>query len=202
MDTPAGVRSGDREVGRDVAGSWWWFLITGVAWLLISVIVLRFDLVSIASVGTLLGVVLLMAGVNEFMLLWIRDIGWKWLHGVLGALFLVGGVWAFIHPIGAFYELASILGILLILKGSMDIVGSVMQKDVNDLWWLGLIVGILEVLLGFWASQQFFAPRAILILVWVGFAALFRGISEIVIAFELRRVKNELDRGVAVPPAP
>lgn len=201
METPAGVRSPERAVTREIAGNWWWFLVTGVAWLLISVIVLRFNLASIASVGTLLGAVLLVSGVNEFMLLWLRNAGWKWIHGLLGVVFLIGGVWALIHPIGAFYELASILGFLLILKGSMDIVGSVLQKDISDLWWLGLIVGILELLLGFWASQQFFAARAILILTWVGFAALFRGISEIVIAFELRHAKNALERDTAVPPA-
>ena len=53
-------------------------------------------------------------------------------------------------------------------------------------WWLGLVVGILLILLGFWASQQMFPARAALLLLWVGFFALFRGISEIVIAFELR----------------
>jgi uncharacterized membrane protein HdeD (DUF308 family) len=183
---------------------WWLFLITGVAWLLISVIVLRFDVTSIASVGALLGVVLIIAGVNEFMVLGLRGVGWKWAHGLLGALFVLGGIWAFVHPIGAFYELASILGFLLILKGSMDAIGSVMQRDVSELWWLGLIVGILELLLGFWASQQFFAPRAILILTWVGFAALFRGISEIVLAFELGRAHRALthDRGAAATPVP
>ena len=44
-----------------------------------------------------------------------------------------------------------------------------MTREINDLWWLGLVVGILEILLAFWASQQFFAPRAALILLWVGF---------------------------------
>lgn len=44
---------------------------------------------------------------------------------------------------------------------------------------------ILEILLGFWASQQMFPARAALLL-WVGFFALFRGISEIAVAFELR----------------
>jgi uncharacterized membrane protein HdeD (DUF308 family) len=46
--------------------------------------------------------------------------------------------------------------------------------------------------LGFWASQQYFAPRATLILVWVGFYALFHGIGEIVMAFEVRRVHKAL----------
>ncbi len=159
---------------------------------MVSVIVLRFNIESIASVGALLGIVLIFAGINEFMVLGIRSVGWKWLHAALGALYAIGGVWAFARPIGAFYELASILGFLLVLKGTMDVIGSVMQKEISDLWWLGLIIGILEILLGFWASQQFFAPRAILILTWVGFAALFRGIGEIVVAFELRRARKEL----------
>ncbi|HKY14718.1 MAG TPA: hypothetical protein VJM33_07310, partial [Microthrixaceae bacterium] len=61
-----------------------------------------------------------------------------------------------------------------------------------DLWWLGLTVGILEVLLGFWASQQYATGRAVLILVWVGFGAMFRGITEFVMAFHLRKIHEEL----------
>ena len=71
-----------------------------------------------------------------------------------------------------------------------------MQKEVSDLWWLGLIAGIIEVLLGFWASQQYFAPRAILISIWVGFLALFHGIGEIVMAFEVRRAGKALAAAV------
>jgi len=138
---------------------WWLFLVTGVAWLLISLIVLRFNITSIATVGALLGVILIMAGANEFALMGARP-GWRWLHAILGVLFIGGGVWAFIHPADAFYELAAILGFLLLLKGALDISVAVMTKELNDLWWLGLIVGVLEILLAFWVSQQFFAPRA------------------------------------------
>jgi len=188
--------SSSKMAARAASGMWWLFLVTGILWLLISVIVLRFNITSVGSVGILLGCVLLFAGVNEFMVMGLRDVGWKWLHAVLGVLFIVGGIWAFVHPIGAFYELASILGFLLVLKGSFDIIGSVMQKEVSDLWWLGLIAGIVEVLLGFWASQQYFAPRAILILIWVGFLALFHGIGEIVMAFEVRRAGKALAAAV------
>jgi uncharacterized membrane protein HdeD (DUF308 family) len=192
------VARADRTAARQMTGMWWLFLATGVLWILISVMVLRFNVTSVSSVGFLLGVILIMAGVNEFMALGMRDVGWKWLHGLIGVFFVAGGIWAFVHPIGAFYELASILGFLLVLKGSMDIVVSVMQKQVSELWWLGLIVGIFELLLGFWASQQYFAPRAILILTWVGFAAMFRGIGEIVLAFELRGAGRQADAGAVV----
>jgi uncharacterized membrane protein HdeD (DUF308 family) len=186
------MRTSGRDAARAAAGMWWLFLLTGIAWLFVSVIVLRFNITSVSTVGVMLGAVFVVAGFNEFLVFGMRELGWKWLHGILGVLFVAGGIWAFVHPIGAFYELASILGFLLILKGTMDVVGSVLQKAVSELWWLGLIVGILELLLGFWASQQFFAPRAILIVTWVGFAALFRGIGEIVMAFELRGVAKDL----------
>ena len=133
---------------------WWLFLVTGIAWLLISLIVLRFDITSIATVGVLLGVVFLMAAVNEFAIMGGQR-SWRWLHGALGVLFAIGAIWAFVHPANAFYELAAILGFLLLLKGSVDITTAVMSKEVNDLWWLGLVVGILEILLAFWASQQY-----------------------------------------------
>jgi uncharacterized membrane protein HdeD (DUF308 family) len=170
---------------------WWLFLVTGIAWLLISLIVLRFDVTSIATVGVLLGVVFLMAGVNEFANM-AGHRSWRWLHAILGVLFIAGAIWAFIHPADAFYELAAILGFLLLLKGSLDITVAVMTKEVNDLWWLGLVVGILEILLAFWASQQFFAPRAALILLWVGFFAMFRGFTEIFLAFAIHSEQKEM----------
>lgn len=190
METPARMEA--REAVGEASGTWWLFLITGIAWLLLSVIVLRFNITSIAAVGALLGVVFIAAGANEFMVMALRDMGWKWLHGILGVIFIIGGIWAFVHPIDAFYELAAILGFLLIFKGTLDIISSVIQKEVSTLWWLGLITGVLELLLGFWASQQYFAPRAALILIWVGFFALFHGIGEIVMAFELRRLHKAM----------
>jgi uncharacterized membrane protein HdeD (DUF308 family) len=53
-----------------------------------------------------------------------------------------------------------------------------------------MLAGILEILLGFWAAQQYLPVQGALLLIWVGFFALFRGISEIVIAFELRRAQH------------
>ena len=176
-----------------ISGVWWLFLITGVAWLIISLIVLRFDTASIATVGALLGIVFLIAGLNEWMIAVVRP-SWKWAHIALGVLFVIGGFTAFASPYDAFWALASLLGFLLVLKGSLDVIVSAMTKDVNEFWWLGLVTGILELLLGFWASQQFFPARAVLILIWVGFAALLRGITEIVLAFQIHRLPKAVAR--------
>ena len=186
------ANTAERHVGSSVraglwrlAGPWWLFLATGIAWLIIAWVVLRFNPASITTVGVLLGVLVLLASVNEFMLSGIHH-GWGWAHILLGIFFVVGAIWAFARPVNAFWSLASVLGLLLIFKGTLDIISAVMTRGVNSTWWLGLVAGILELVLGFWASQQMFPARGALLLLWVGFFALFRGISEIVIAFELR----------------
>ena len=168
-----------------MAGPWWLFLVTGIAWLIIAVMVLRFTPASINTVGVLMGVLFLLGAFNEFLDASMRH-SWRWAHVVMGVLFVVGSIWAFARPFNAFWALASVLGLLLVFKGTLDIIGAVMTKEVNPSWWLGLLTGILELVLGFWASQQDFPARGTLLLLWVGFFALFRGISEIVIGFELR----------------
>jgi uncharacterized membrane protein HdeD (DUF308 family) len=177
-------RRADAALWR-MAGPWWLFLITGIAWLIISWVVLRFTPASINTVGILLGVLFLLAGFNEFMIASVSP-SWRWAHILLGILFIVGAIWAFARPFNAFWSLASVLGLLLIFKGTLDLISAIVTRDVNPSWWLGLVAGILELILGFWASQQAFPARGALLLLWVGFFALFRGISEIVVAFEVR----------------
>jgi len=170
-------------------GPWWMLLLTGIAWLIIAVIVLRFDLVSVTAVGLLLGAMFLVGALDEFMIASSRA-RWRWAHVVMGILFVAGAIWAFLTPFGAFWALAAILGLLLILSGSFHIITSIHARDVSCAWWLGLIAGILETFIGFWASQQIVPAQAALLLVWLGLLALFRGIFEIVLAFELRTAQQ------------
>ena len=147
--------------------------------------VLRFSIVSVATVGVLIGVVFLAVACGEILVAAART-GWRWLHVLMSLICVLGASWAFASPFDAFWALATAVGLLLILLGSLDLITSIFAKDINPVWWLGLIAGILEILVGFWASQQAFPARAALLIFWVGFLALFRGISNIVIAFELR----------------
>jgi uncharacterized membrane protein HdeD (DUF308 family) len=165
------------------------FLLTGIAWLILAWISLRFTPASVPTIGVLLGVLFLVATVNEFFLASVRA-SWRWLHIVMGIIFAFGAGWSFAQPDNAFWTLASILGLLLIFRGTLDIITSATTREVNSTWWLGMLVGILEILLGFWAAQQYLPVQGALLLIWVGFFALFRGISEIVIAFELRRAQR------------
>jgi uncharacterized membrane protein HdeD (DUF308 family) len=171
-----------RRVGFSVP--WWLYLVTGAAWFIIAWIVLRFDLRSVAAISIMAGIVILAAGLAELFNAFIAP-GWRWLHGILGAVFVITGIIAFFRPGGTFAMLAAFVGWYLLFKGMLDIILAFATKDVNDAWWLGLVVGIIEVGLGFWAAGSF-GRSAGLLIVFVGAIALTRGITDIVLAFRLR----------------
>jgi uncharacterized membrane protein HdeD (DUF308 family) len=172
-----------------LAGPWWMFLLTGIGWLIISMVVLRVTTAAAATIGVLAGLVLLGAMLNEFLIALVR-LHWRWAHVLMGIVFLAGAIWAFVNPRGTFWALAAVIGLLLILQGALVLITSVESRVINGIWWLGLVTGILEIVLGFWASQQLIATRAALLIIWIGALALFRGISEIVLAFELKSAQH------------
>src|SRR6202007_920513 len=150
MDERTDVRSRTRAGLARLAGPRWMFLRTGIAWLILAWIALRFNPASIPTVGVLLGVYFLVATINEFFIASVMS-SWRWLHIVMGVIFAFGARWSFARPYDAFWALASILGLVLIFQGTFYIITSVSTREVNSTWWLGLLVGILEILLGFCA---------------------------------------------------
>ena len=173
-----------------LAGPWWMFLVTGISWLVLSLIVLRFRITSVVAVGVLMGVVFLGGWLGELVIASMRT-RWRWAHVLMAVLFLFAACWSFASPFSAFWSLAAIFGLLVIFRGSLDLVTSISSRDINPAWWLGLTAGVLEILLGFWVSQQEFPARALLLIFWVGFFALFRGFSDILLAFEVRSLDHK-----------
>ena len=114
-----------REVGERATRWWWVFLLTGLVWLLVSIIVLRFDYTTVAAVSILFGVIALFAGVNELFAIGASDGWWKVLHGLLGVVFVVVGFIAFIHPGDTFRALAAVISFFFIFKGFFDIIVSI-----------------------------------------------------------------------------
>jgi uncharacterized membrane protein HdeD (DUF308 family) len=192
--------SQERMIVREGARYWWVFLATGIAWLLIAWAVLRLNETSITTVGVLLGVVFIAAGVNEAGLGSLVTGGWKVWHYVMAVIFFLGGLWGFLLPVDTFFALASVLGLILIFYGTFEITRAVAWRAVNPYWWLGLISGVLLLLLAFWVSgsDRVYAmqQRTYLILFWVGFMALFKGFSQLMLAFGIRHA------GQAVEAAP
>jgi len=182
--TPPGADEVLGQFGR----LWWLWLITGIAWIIIALIILQFDQASVTTVGVLIGLMFLLSGFQQFVVASVVD-SWRWLWIVFGVLFVIAGVIALISPENTFAALADILGFLFLLVGVFWIIQAFVDRAVNDLWWLGLISGIAMVILAFWTSGQFFITKAYTLLVFAGIWALFQGMTDIVRAFAVRRLK-------------
>jgi uncharacterized membrane protein HdeD (DUF308 family) len=159
-------------------------------WILVSWLVLGYSSRSLNAIAILAGAVILAAGVGELYLMFFVE-SWKWLHGLLGALFIVTGFFAWINPGKTVFWLAAFIGWYLLFKGAADIILGFLTKATNEAWWLGVIVGIFEVLLGFWAAGRF--ERSLyLLVVYVAVIALARGITDIITAFRVRQLTHKV----------
>lgn len=185
---------GRRLLQREAARYWWVPLVGAAVWFVIAWLVLRANYTSLATVGVLIGVVLLVATINEVAVAAAMRGGWRVLHIALAIIFLLGALWGFIRPINTFFALASVLGLLLFLQGVTYIIRGIALRDATPYWWLDLVSGGLLTLLALWVSESDrmynLGTRAAFILLWVGFMAIFRGFSDIGLAFSLRRIAH------------
>jgi uncharacterized membrane protein HdeD (DUF308 family) len=184
----------DREIVEAFQAAtrlWWIFLVIGTAWLLFAILVFRFDWTSVKAISIVFGIVVLAAGIDEILIAFSGgQSGWMIaLRLVLAAAFLVIGVIAFIHPGNTFKALAAVMSFYFILKGAFTGIMALATRKENELWWLVLLLGLAELLIGFWAAGDF-GHRQILLIVWVGVLALLRGIESIVFAFRVRDLRE------------
>jgi uncharacterized membrane protein HdeD (DUF308 family) len=176
------------EVGIALSKFWWLWLVAGIAWIAIALIILQFDQASINTVGVLIGIMFLLSAVQQagFGMMvggWLRVVMW-----VFAFLFLVAGIIALISPENTFAAIADILGFLFLLVGTFWIIQAFGERDVNPLWWFGLIAGIAMIVLAFWTGGQFFIDKAYVLLVFAGIWAMFHGVGDILRAFQLREL--------------
>ncbi|MBV8220418.1 MAG: DUF308 domain-containing protein [Solirubrobacterales bacterium] len=190
---PAGPGLGLGPVFEKVASYWWLELLLGVFWVVISVVVLKFNQASVTTVGILTGLMFLLFAAEESVLAAV-DRPRRWLWVIFSVLLAASGIVALIHPTATFAGFADILGFVFLLIGVMWMVQAFTERPVNDLWWLTLISGIMMTVLAFWVSGQFFIVRAYTLLIFAGIWAMTTGIIDIVRAFQIREAGQELGR--------
>ena len=173
----------------DLLPPWWLLLITGIAWVLLAVILLRFDYTTVSAISVLFGIVAIAAGILEIGVLILAAGWWKLLHAILAVVFIVAGVVAFVHPGNTFAALAAVFSFFLVIAGTFDIVIAISVRHEIDVWWVQLVTGIIEVLLGFWAAG-YYGRSAVLLIAWVAAIAILRGVRDIVLAFRVREVQH------------
>jgi uncharacterized membrane protein HdeD (DUF308 family) len=179
------------EVARELTGFWWTQLVLGIAWIVAALVILQFDQASITTIGIIVGIMFIVAGMEQFVLAAVAD-SLRWLWAIFGVLFIIAGVICFISPENTFAAMADILGFLFLTVGVWWTIRAFIEREENPVWWLGLIGGVLMIMLAFWTSGQFFIQKAYTLLVFAGIWALMQGVTDIFRAFAIRSLRKQL----------
>ena len=163
---------------------WWIPLVTGSLWVIFALVVFQFDYTTVSALSILVGTVCIAAALVEVIAALGSHGWWRVANIVLAVAFGAIGAAAYAHPENTFEALASIFAFFLLLRGTWDIAVALLVRPA-ELWWAGLVSGLVQVLLAFWAAGDF-GHKAFLLVVWVGASALAHGIVQIVTAFRLR----------------
>ena len=175
-------------IGPFLSRYWGAELAIGVFWVVVALVVLKFNHASVVTVGVLTGLLLLLFAAEQFVLAAVAPTA-RWLWAIFGVLLTVGGIVALIEPASTFAGLADILGFIFLLIGVQWMVQAFTERPFNPYWRLTLIGAILMVVLAFWASGQLFVERAYTLLIFVGIWALTKGVTDIVRAFQIRSLR-------------
>jgi uncharacterized membrane protein HdeD (DUF308 family) len=184
------------EDAKALTRGWGWYLAAGIAWLIFAFFVLSFNYRTVWAVALFFGIGFIIGGIMELAVAMVAP-GWRWLHILFGVVAIIAGFMALIWPGQTLLVLGAIVGWLLLAYGIIDIVFAFMSRGIDDMWWLTLITGILAIIIGFWAIS----PDAttvqnyrgvVLVVVWVGAAAILRGISDIIVGFRLHSARKDL----------
>lgn len=186
--SPLGTADPIRPLLSQIARYWWVELVAGMLWVVIALVVLKLNHASVVTVGILTGLMFLLFAAEDFAIAAVTRSSWLW--GILGVLMTAAGIVALVHPVGTFAGFADILGFVFLLIGVRWMAQAFMERIINDLWWTTLISGVLMIVLAFWVSGQFFLTRAATLLVFAGMWAAMKGITDIVRAFQLRRLAS------------
>jgi uncharacterized membrane protein HdeD (DUF308 family) len=196
-DTSAQARS--REVAGQLARSWWLFLILGVLWILFGMFVLSYNVGSLLALAAFVAATFIATGITQLLAAGRVD-SWRWLFLIGGIVSILAGIVAIVWPGRTLLVLSLLIAWFLVFKGIVDVV-SALANTHRDWWWVGLLLGVAEFLLGIWAVG--YPGRSLFVFVnLVGIYALFLGFSEIFAAFALRNAAGAADRRRPDAPRP
>jgi uncharacterized membrane protein HdeD (DUF308 family) len=194
--TPSLGRQLTRDVATRIASNWWVLLLNGLLLIVAGFLIFSINW-TVESVSTFIGVVFIVEGVMRALTSGVNGAAHR-ANVVTGLLSIAAGVVIIAWPAPGLVALAIFLAAWLIVIGTISLTGGFGVRKLLPNWWLLSILGVLEIALGVLALANPGATLAALITVG-GIWAVVAGVMRIVMAFEVKRVPDELDKAVVQP---
>jgi uncharacterized membrane protein HdeD (DUF308 family) len=173
------------------SGYWWLLVVTGVAWIVVAVVILRITYETVAAIALLFGAICVIVAVTEvFTGVMMSSRRWRIVHWLLAVLFVVVGIMAFLMMKATLAALAAVMSFFFISRGAVDVVSALAASKERG-WQLLLMVGIGELALGFWAAGPWKTSFPALV-AWIAAGTMLHGIGQITSGFLMREVGHDV----------
>jgi uncharacterized membrane protein HdeD (DUF308 family) len=185
-----------REAAQQLARNWWLLLLNGALLVVAGVLIFSIDW-TIRELATFIGALFIFQGVTDALTTGI-DARVRRANVITGLLSIATGVAIIVWPGPGLLAVAIFLGAWLIVSGTVSLTGAFAARRILPDWWLLLILGLLEISLGVLALADPGATLAAIITVG-GIWAIAVGVMRIVLAFQVKRLPDEVDALWASP---
>ena len=185
-----------RQAAQQVARNWPFLLLSGLVGIVAGVLIFSIDW-TIRDLATFIGALFIFNGLTDALTTGI-DARVRQANVITGLLSIATGVLIIVWPEPGLLAVAVVLGAWLVVMGTFAIAGAFAVRELMPNWWLLLVVGLLEIPLGVLALANPGATLAALITV-AGIWAIGVGVMQVVLAFEVKRLPDEVDQTFAAP---
>ncbi len=191
-----------RNIAERLSRYWWFALLNGLALIVAGVLIFSIDW-DRDSLSAFIGALFILEGVAGALSDGV-DRTTRRTNVVAGLASIAAGVAIIVWPSPGLVAVAVFLGSWLLVTGTVTITVAFTARGVLPYWWMGLLVGLLEIPLGVLALANPGATLAAIITVG-GIWAVSVGVLRVVLSFEIKRLPHHVDetygvRGHTVPP--
>ena len=185
------------ETPKQAVRYWWLLLLTGIALLVIGIVVFAFPAQSYIGMSLMFGWLILLSGIFQVILStankhYITGRGWMLAGGIIEIV--LGAILVWNVALSA-ATLPIFLGFWLMFRGfsAIGLGGDMSSMNVPGSAWT-IISGILLLLCSLWVLIQPLVFGTTMVVVWVGISLLFAGIAAISLAMQLKSAHKHLQK--------
>ena len=180
-----------RQAAQAVARNWWALLFNGALLIVSGFLIFSIDW-TIRSLATFIGALFIFQGAMEALTTGI-DARVRRANVLTGLLSIAAGAVLIAWPSPGLLALGVVVGAWLIVMGTIATSGAFAARRIIPDWWLLLLLGISEVALGVLALANPGTTLAAIVTVG-GIWAVAVGVMRIVLAFQVKRLPDEVDK--------
>jgi uncharacterized membrane protein HdeD (DUF308 family) len=188
---PITVNQLDHDAAEAASKAWPILVISGIVSIVAGVLILSIQW-TVSDLALFVSILFIVRGVFTGLTRPLDGSGRAW-NLFIGGLEILVGIAFVAWPGVTLLTLAIFIGAWVLVSGIFNIIGAIANRDVS-LWWLFLIVGIIEVVLGLALLDRPELTLALAIAV-AGIWAVVAGALQIAAGIELKNLPAKLAKG-------